>query len=114
VRFLMLNMTAFVDNHARTSDRTAVISPSQGKEYTYSSLLSMMSRIAGDLSDQGIRRGDRVCIYLDSSPEYLASYFAIWRLGAVAVPANIAYREAELRHALADAGARGLIHCDTG
>ena len=110
----MLNITTFLDNHARTSDRTAVISPSQGKEYTYSSLLSMMSRIAGDLSDQGIRKGDRVCIYLDSSPEYLASYFAIWRLGAVAVPANIAYREAELRHALADAGARGLIHRDTG
>ena len=110
----MLNITTFLDNHARIRDRTAVIAPSQGKEYTYPGLCSMMSRIAGVLSDQGIRKGDRVCICLDSSPEYLASYLAIWRLGAIAVPANIAYRGAELSHVLADAGARGLIHGDAG
>jgi long-chain acyl-CoA synthetase len=61
------------------------------------------------LSSLGVRKGDRVCIYLDSSPEYLISYFAIWRIGAIAVPTNIAYREDELLHAVTDAGACAII-----
>ncbi len=61
------------------------------------------------LSSLGVRKGDRVCIYLDSSPEYLISYFAIWRIGGIAVPTNIVYREEELLHAIVDAGACAII-----
>jgi long-chain acyl-CoA synthetase len=56
-----------------------------------------------------LKKGDRVCIYLDSSPEYLISYFAIWRIGAVAVPTNIVYRGEELLHGINDAGASAII-----
>jgi long-chain acyl-CoA synthetase len=51
-----------------------------------------MYRIGLGLSGFGVKKGDRVCIYLESSPEYLIRYFAIWRIGAVAVPTNIVYR----------------------
>lgn len=51
-----------------------------------------MNRIAAGLRAAGVKKGDRVCIYLDSSPEYLISYLAIWRIGAIAVPTNIVYR----------------------
>ncbi|MGD9491574.1 MAG: class I adenylate-forming enzyme family protein, partial [Methanoregulaceae archaeon] len=69
---------------------------------------------AGELLEAGIEKGDRVCIFLDSSPEYLFSYFAIWRIGAVAVPANIVYREGELAHVLEDSGAKALLYCPKG
>ena len=110
----MYNVTTFLDNHARAQGRIAVIAPSKGEEYSYADLLSWVSCIARDLASQGVSKGDRVCIFLDSSPAYLAAYFAIWRLGAVAVPATISYREDELCRAMADAGARGLVHGDTG
>jgi long-chain acyl-CoA synthetase len=68
-----------------------------------------VQRLASALVARGISRGDRVCIYLDSCPEYLISYFALWRVGAVAVPANIVLREGELRYLLQDSGSRGII-----
>jgi len=73
-----------------------------------------MNRIGLGLSGLGVKKGDRVCIYLDSSPEYLISYFAIWRIGAVAVPTNIVYRGEELLHAINDAGAAAIITDNQG
>jgi long-chain acyl-CoA synthetase len=110
----MSNITVFLDNNARIHDRPAVVAPSEGLELTFGDLLSWMSRTARALEDQGIRKGDRVCIYLDNCPEYLVSYFAVWRLGAVAVPANSSLREDELLHLVTDAGARTLIHDASG
>ena len=110
----MSNITVFLDNNALIYDRPAVVDPSEGLELTFRDLLTRMSRTARALEDKGIRKGDRVCIYLDSCPEYLISYFAIWRLGAVAVPANISLREDELLHLVTDAGARILICDDSG
>ena len=68
-----------------------------------------MNRVGLGLSALGVKKGDRVCIYLESSPEYLISYFAIWRIGAVAVPTNSVYRGEELLHAINDAGACAII-----
>jgi len=68
-----------------------------------------MNRIGLGLEKLGVKKGDRICIYLDSSPEYLISYFAIWRIGAVAIPTNIVYRGEELLHAINDAGASAII-----
>jgi long-chain acyl-CoA synthetase len=110
----MSNITVFLDNNALIHDRPAVVAPSEGLELTFGDLLSRMSRTARALEDQGIRKGDRVCIYLDSCSAYLVSYFAVWRLGAVAVPANISLREDELLHLVTDAGARTLIHDESG
>src|SRR5690606_17009749 len=47
--------------------------------------------------------------YLESSPEYLITYLALWRIGAVAVPTNRVYREAEVLYALRDAGAAAVV-----
>ncbi|NYT06986.1 MAG: long-chain fatty acid--CoA ligase [Methanomicrobiales archaeon] len=110
----MPNITTFLDNNALIRDRPALIAPSRGIHTTYRELLDEVNRVALRLRDLGIGKGDRVCIYLDSIPPYLISYFAIWRIGAVAVPANIAFRGDELLHVLTDAGARGLIHGNDG
>lgn len=110
----MPNITTFLDNNALIRDRPALIAPSRGISTSYRELLDEVNLLALRLRDQGIGKGDRVCIYLDSTPAYLTSYFAIWRIGAVAVPSNIAYRGDELLHVLADAGAKGIIHDRNG
>jgi long-chain acyl-CoA synthetase len=105
----MPNVTTFLDNHARDPSQVALRVPNTGESLTYSALLEQSCRLGNALLSRGITKGDRVCIYLDSSPRYLVSYFALWRIGAVAVPANIVYKADELAHVLRDSGARGLV-----
>ncbi len=105
----MPNVTTFLDNHARNPSHVALRVPHTGESLTYSALLEQSCRFGNGLLSRGIAKGDRVCIYLDSSPRYLVCYFALWRIGAVAVPANIVYKADELAHVLRDSGARGLV-----
>jgi long-chain acyl-CoA synthetase len=105
----MSNITTLLDAKSVPAAKAALICPSRDVTLSYGLLRSEMNRVALGLLSLGVRKGDRVCIYLDSSPEYLVSYFAIWRIGAVAVPTNIAYREDELLHAIMDAGACAII-----
>lgn len=105
----MSNITTLLDARSVPSAKAALICPSRNVTLSYGVLRSEMNRVAMGLSLLGVRKGDRVCIYLDSSPEYLISYFAIWRIGCIAVPTNIVYREDELLHAVSDAGACAVI-----
>lgn len=98
----MSNVTTLLDAKSVPAAKAALICPSRNKTYSYGKLRDEMNRIGLGLSKLGVKKGDRVCIYLDNSPEYLISYFAIWRIGAVAVPANIVYRGEELLHAIKD------------
>src|SRR5262245_59411361 len=56
-----------------------------------------------------IRRGDRVAIFLPNIPEFVASYFAIARLGAVAVSLNVMFKRDEVGFILNDCGAKVLV-----
>ncbi|OPY37419.1 MAG: Acetyl-coenzyme A synthetase [Methanoregula sp. PtaU1.Bin051] len=105
----MVNVTTLLDARSVPEAKPALVCPSWNETYSYGRLRNEMNRIGQGLRSLGIHKGDRVCIYLDSSPEYLVSYFAIWRIGAVAVPTNIVYKGDELLYALNDAGARAVI-----
>ncbi|HUT39176.1 MAG TPA: class I adenylate-forming enzyme family protein [Methanoregula sp.] len=105
----MSNVTTLLDAKSVPAAKAALICPTRNETYSYKKLRDEMNRIGLGLLRLGVKKGDRVCIYLDSSPEYLISYFAIWRIGAVAVPTNIVYRGEELLHAINDAGASAII-----
>jgi len=105
----MSNVTTLLDAKSVPEAKAALVCPSRDRAYSYREIRDEMNRIGAGLAGLGIKKGDRVCIYLDSSPEYLISYFAIWRIGAVAVPANIVYQAEELLHTVSDAGARAII-----
>ncbi len=105
----MPNLSTFLDVNARYHKKPVLLYPARNEQYTFSELLSRVNALGNALLAAGIERGDRVCIYLDSCPEYLVAYLASWRIGAVAVPANRAYREAELLHAVSDSGARAVV-----
>ena len=76
---------------------------------TYSELLEQAERIAAALAEAGIAPGDRVAVLLPNLPELVAAFWGILKAGAVIVLSNPLYTEQELRHNLADAGARALI-----
>jgi fatty-acyl-CoA synthase len=67
-------------------------------------------RIAGWLQrESGVRKGDRVLLYMQNSPQWLLSYYGILRADAVVVPVNPMNRVDELRHYVADSGASVAI-----
>ncbi|NLX48819.1 MAG: AMP-binding protein [Methanospirillum sp.] len=105
----MPNVTVLLDARTVPDARLAVVHPKRGVAHTYASLRAEVDRVGAGLSALGVGKGDRVCIYMDSSTEYLIGYLASWRIGAVAVPTNIVFRERELLHAVNDAGAAALI-----
>lgn len=79
------------------------------RHYTYRQLGDRVDRLAEALVRLGIRKGDRVAIDLPNWPEFVFSYFAILRIGAVVVLVNPRYRETEVRHILHDSESVALI-----
>ncbi|AGW89666.1 MULTISPECIES: long-chain fatty acid--CoA ligase [Cupriavidus] len=77
-----------------------------GNAITYAALLDEVERLAGYLQQAcGVQPGDRVVLFSQNSPQFIAAYFAILRADAVVVPANAMLLEDELRHIVTDSGA---------
>ena len=78
-----------IDRHlAKRGDKTAIIfepnNPEEEAQHiTYNDLYSRVAKMANVLRDQGIKKGDRVCIYLPMIPELAVSILACARIGAV-------------------------------
>ncbi len=108
----MLNITTFLDANSKRLDKNVLYNPSNGNKYNSSELLSIVSEIGRTLKDLGIQKGDRVLIYLNNSEEYLLSLFAIWRIGAIAIPTNRIMTKTELEYIISDSKATLMITDD--
>src|SRR2546430_16724083 len=76
---------------------------------TYRELDALANAFANALLDLGISKGQRVCLFMTNRPEYLISWFAITRIGAVASPMNPSYREREVAYQLSNSEAVALV-----
>src|SRR3990167_10914283 len=88
-------------------ERTSMIFNSS--QYTYPKISSVISVIANNLYQQGIKKNAKVALFMDNRPELIWLYFAIFKLGAVAVPVNYRYKSTELNYVLQDCQAKMLI-----
>ncbi|BES69396.1 long-chain fatty acid--CoA ligase [Marinobacter nanhaiticus D15-8W] len=73
---------------------------------TYRQLLEEVEALAGYLQEKGVRKGDRVLLYMQNSPQYVIGYYAILRADAAVIPVNPMNRAAELEHYISDTDAR--------
>jgi fatty-acyl-CoA synthase len=81
-----------------------------GLDVTYERLLDEVERFAGWLVQRaGVRRGDRVLLYMQNSAQWVIAYHAILRADAVAVPVNPMNRAPEVAHYLKDSGACAAV-----
>ncbi|WP_077603211.1 long-chain-fatty-acid--CoA ligase [Oceanobacillus sojae] len=83
-----------------------------GKEMTYKALYEEAKKLANYLQSIGIRKGDRVSIFLPNTPQAVISYYGILMTGAIAVPTNPLYKERELIFQMNDSQARAIICLD--
>ena len=77
-----------------------------GERVTYRVLWDRAARVAGGLRDMGLRSGDRVAIRLANGVDWCLAFFGILMAGAVAVPVNMRFSEAEVDYVRSDSGAR--------
>ncbi|MCE9554177.1 MAG: acyl--CoA ligase [Planctomycetes bacterium] len=80
-----------------------------GRPWTFTELDDTSDRIAGALAAKGIKAGDRVAIFLPNCSELVLTYFACFKLGAIAVPLNYRYRQPEAEYAIEHSGSVALI-----
>jgi len=86
-----------------------VIETEQGVLYSYEDLVQTSGRYARTLTESGIRKGDRVAVQVDKSPEALFLYLACLRAGFIYLPLNTAYLEDELDYFLGDAEPAAVV-----
>lgn len=67
-------------------------------EYTYSEFDKIVNKAANLFLDFGINKGELVAVHLHNSPEFLISWLALAKIGAVSVPLNIHYTKREADH----------------
>ena len=81
----------------------------QGQKISYRELDGLANSFANALAKLGVKKGDRVALYMTNRPEYIISVYGIARLGAVFTPMNPTYKEGEIEHQLNDAEASVLV-----
>src|SRR5207248_2031045 len=72
---------------------------------TYRELEALVNAFSHALLDLGISRGQAVCLLMTNRAEYVISWLAIARIGAVACPMNPSYKEREIAYQLSNSDA---------
>lgn len=85
------------------------IETADGTQYSYTYLEQETARIAHFLTNQGVRKGDRVAVQVEKSPHVLFLYLACLRAGFVYLPLNTAYTKSELSYFLENAEPRVVV-----
>lgn len=92
---------------AASPDKVALIS--DNRSFSYRELDQHAAAVASALADRGVRAGDRVSLFSQNRWEWVVSYHAVLRLGAVVNPLNVMLTADELRYVLNDAGSSVLM-----
>jgi acyl-CoA synthetase (AMP-forming)/AMP-acid ligase II len=100
------SLVAMLRTTVEKSPDTEAIVEVGGPRMTYRQFWNRSARIAGGLRDQGIERGDRVAIRFGNSLDWCLAYFGIQLAGAVAVPVNTRFSEAEVEYVVTDSGSK--------
>ncbi|MGB4370639.1 MAG: long-chain fatty acid--CoA ligase [Dethiobacteria bacterium] len=83
-----------------------------GNEITYRKMQENIDRIAAALTDLGVKKGDRVALMLPNCPEYVYTYYACMKLGAIVVQMNPLYMPDEVEFIIKDSGAKYFVGVD--
>lgn len=103
-----------IDRHTNTHrcDKTALYwegKDGEEEKYTFSDLKNLSNKFANVLNNLGVKKGDRVFIFLDRIPELYISVFGILKIGAIVGPLFSAFGAEAVKDRLQDSGANVLI-----
>ena len=102
-----------LEQHAKQTPEAPFAVFTDGSQWTYADLLDRVRRTAAGLQNLGVAQGDHVFCWLPNGGDCLRVWFAINYIGAVYVPANLAYKGSLLEHVINLSDARvGVVHAD--
>ena len=90
-------------------DAEALVDTGTDRRFTFGELNARANRNAHAFTALGVGKGDRVALLMMNSTEFLESFFALAKLGAIVVPLNWRLVPDELEFILKDAGARLVV-----
>ncbi len=97
-------------DHSAQNSRPGIGLLTETENLPYAELKNRVLTIASNFKRNGIKKGDRVAIIHRNSPVFIETYFALSRLGAIAVPINyMIHHPEELAYMLNDCGAVGIV-----
>lgn len=97
---------------AATENQELIALVFMGTEISYRRMLENIDRMAAALADLGVGKGDRVALMLPNCPQYVYTYYACMKLGAIVVQMNPLYVAAEVEFILRDSGAKIFVGVD--
>jgi long-chain acyl-CoA synthetase len=106
-----LVFTQFERMSEKYPDRPAIIY--LGEKFTFTRLRNLIDRFGTALRHLGVRKGDKVVLYIANSAQWVISFFAIQKIGAVVVPVAPIYTSFEIEYMINDSGAETIICLDT-
>jgi long-chain acyl-CoA synthetase len=100
-----MNIANHVERIAREAPgRKAIVF--EGQDISYGALDACAGALARSLRANGVRRGDRVALYLPNIPAFMLAYLAGQKAGAIVVSINSMFKSDEVKYILNDAGAK--------
>ncbi|MBE9545085.1 MAG: AMP-binding protein, partial [Proteobacteria bacterium] len=103
--------STFAATAERHPDKTAVYY--LGTRFTYRKLKNLSECFAAALSDNGIKAGQKVMLYIPNSIHWVVSWLGVQKIGAVAVPITPIYTPHDISYIANDSEAEAIICADT-
>jgi len=94
---------------AKQPDKLFLLSEADGRKWTYSEFDKATNRAANLLIENGIKKGDVVSLLLPNSAEYIITYFACFKIGAIANPVNSLLKAEEIEFVVGNSEAKLLL-----
>jgi acyl-CoA synthetase (AMP-forming)/AMP-acid ligase II len=106
-----MHIGGFLAQNARNfPERFAV--DCEGRTYTYGELNRAVNRLANGLISLGVKKGEKVALFMKNSDYFMISFFAIAKIGAVVVPVNFRLTPDEVQYIFTQSDAV-LVLCDS-
>ena len=103
-----MNLKAMLETAAEHyGEKTAIVLGN--RRLSYAALDEASNKVANALIKIGVGKGDRVAMLLPNSPEFVAIYFGITKISAIAVPLDVKYKVDELASLFNDSQPRVLV-----
>ena len=81
----------------------------KGAVISYREMDELTDRLAAGLAELGVKKGDRVGIFMPNTPQFVLAYFAVLKLGGVMVATNPLYSAREIEHQVNDSGLEVML-----
>ncbi|MGH2621384.1 MAG: AMP-binding protein, partial [Anaerolineales bacterium] len=99
---------AFLEQSAQAyPDRTCTVF--KGAKLSYRQMDQLADRLAAGLAARGVKKGDRVAIFMPNSPQFVIAFFGILKAGGVVVATNPLYTPREIEHQMNDSGSQLML-----